>query len=145
MKILVIGSGAREHAMVWKLSRERDVTEILCAPGNPGIAALARCIPADLTKPAELLAVASREPVDLTVVGPEVPLSHGVVDLFAARGRAIVGPTRAAAQLESSKAFAKDFMARHGVPTARFRICNSADVALHELARGEFGSPVVIK
>ena len=95
MKILVIGSGAREHAMVWKLSRERDVTEILCAPGNPGIAALARCIPADLTKPAELLAVASREPVDLTVVGPEVPLSHGVVDLFAARGRAIVGPTRA--------------------------------------------------
>ncbi len=145
MKILVIGSGAREHAMVWKLSRERDVTEILCAPGNPGIAALARCIPADLTKPAELLAVASREPVDLTVVGPEVPLSHGVVDLFAARGRAIVGPTRAAAQLESSKAFAKDFMARHGVPTARFRVCGSADDALAAVASGELGYPLVLK
>ena len=145
MKILVIGGGAREHAMIWKLSRERDVTEIVCTPGNPGIAALARCIPADVTKPAELLAVASRESVDLTVVGPELPLSHGVVDLFAARGRAILGPTRAAAQLESSKAFAKDFMARHGVPTARFRVCATADDALSAIASGEFGYPVVLK
>lgn len=145
MKILVIGSGAREHAMIWKLSRERDVTEIVCTPGNPGIAALARCIPADVTKPAELFAVASRESVDLTVVGPELPLSHGVVDLFAARGRAILGPTRAAAQLESSKAFAKDFMARHGVPTARFRVCATADEALSAIASGEFGYPVVLK
>jgi phosphoribosylamine--glycine ligase len=145
MKILVIGSGAREHAIVWKLSRERDVTAIVCTPGNPGIAAIARCISADLTRPAELLAVASREAVDLTVVGPELPLSHGVVDLFAARGRAIVGPTRAAAQLESSKAFAKDFMARHGVPTARFRVCASADQALASIASGEFGYPVVLK
>ena len=145
MKILVIGSGAREHAMVWKLSRERDVTEILCAPGNPGIAALARCVAADLTKPAELLAIASREAVDLTVVGPEVPLSHGVVDLFAARGGAIVGPTRAAAQLESSKSFAKDFMARHGVPTARFRVCGSAEGARAAVASGEYGYPLVLK
>ena len=145
MKILVIGSGAREHAMVWKLSRERDVTEIVCTPGNPGIAALARCIPADLTRPAELLAIASREAVDLTVVGPELPLSYGVADLFAARGRAIVGPTRAAAQLESSKAFAKDFMARHGVPTARFRVCATSAEALAVIASGEFGYPVVLK
>ena len=145
MKILVIGSGAREHAMVWKLSRERDVGEIVCTPGNPGIAAIARCLAADVTRPAELLAVASREAVDLTVVGPELPLSFGVADLFAAKGRAIVGPTRAAAQLESSKAFAKDFMARHGVPTARFRVCASADDALAAVASGEFGYPVVLK
>lgn len=145
MKILVIGSGAREHAMVWKLSRERDVGEIVCTPGNPGIAAIARCLAADVTKPAELLAVASREAVDLTVVGPEIPLSLGVADLFAAKGRAIVGPTRAAAQLESSKAFAKDFMARHGVPTARFRVCGSAEDALAAVASGEFGYPVVLK
>ena len=145
MKILVIGSGAREHAMVWKLSRERDVGEIVCTPGNPGIAAIARCLAADVTKPAELLAVASREAVDLTVVGPEIPLSFGVADLFAAKGRAIVGPTRAAAQLESSKAFAKDFMARHGVPTARFRVCASAEDALAAVASGEFGYPVVLK
>ena len=145
MKILVIGSGAREHAMVWKLSRERDVGEIVCTPGNPGIAAIARCLAADVTKPAELLAVASREAGDLTVVGPEIPLSFGVADLFAAKGRAIVGPTRAAAQLESSKAFAKDFMARHGVPTARFRVCASAEDALAAVASGEFGYPVVLK
>ena len=145
MKILVIGSGAREHAMVWKLSRERDVGEIVCTPGNPGIAAIARCLAADVTKPAELLAIAVREAVDLTVVGPEVPLSHGVADLFSAKGRAIVGPTRAAAQLESSKAFAKDFMARHGVPTARFRVCAAADDALAAVASGEFGYPVVLK
>ncbi len=145
MKILVIGGGAREHAMAWKLSRERDVTEVLCAPGNPGIAASARCIPADVTKPAELLAVASREHVDLTVVGPEVPLSLGVVDLFAGRGHAIVGPTRAAAALESSKAFAKAFMARHHVPTARFRVCESAEAAMGAIASGEFGFPLVLK
>ena len=145
MKILVIGGGAREHAIAWKLARERDVTEVLCAPGNPGIAAVARCIPADVTKAAELATIAAREAVDLTVVGPELPLSLGVADLFAARGLAIVGPTRAAAALEASKAFAKDFMARHGVPTARFRTCDTADAALAALASGEFSYPVVLK
>jgi phosphoribosylamine--glycine ligase len=145
MKILVIGSGAREHAMAWKLSRERDVTDIVCAPGNPGIAAVARCIPADVTNPAELLEIARREAVDLTVVGPEIPLSHGVVDLFLNHHLAIVGPTRAAAALESSKSFAKDFMARHGVPTAGYFVCNSADEALSALASGRFGYPVVLK
>ena len=145
MKILVVGSGAREHAFAWKLSREHGVGPIICAPGNPGIAEIARCFPVDSTRPDTLLAVAKREQVDLTVVGPELPLSRGVVDLFAAERHAIVGPTAAAAALESSKAFAKDFMARQAVPTARFRICDSADVALREIARGEFGYPLVIK
>jgi phosphoribosylamine---glycine ligase len=124
MKILVIGSGAREHAMVWKLARERDVTDVYCAPGNPGIATMARCLPADVAKPAELLEIATRQAVDLTVVGPEVPLSVGVVDLFLQHDMAIVGPTRAAAALESSKSFAKDFMDRHRVPTAGYLVCN---------------------
>ena len=145
MKILVIGSGAREHAIAWKLSRERDVTEVVCAPGNPGMTAVARCLPADLANPSELLAIAKREKVDLTVVGPEGPLSLGVADLFAEQGLAIVGPTRAAAALESSKSFAKEFMARHGIPTARFRVCDSAGDALTAIRSGEFGLPVVIK
>jgi phosphoribosylamine---glycine ligase len=145
VKVLVVGGGAREHAFAWKMSRERAVSEIVCAPGNPGIASVARCLPADPGKPDDLLAIAVREIVDLTVVGPELPLSRGIVDLFAANDRQIVGPTAAAAALESSKAFAKNFMARHRVPTARFRICDSADQALHEIALGEFGYPVVIK
>ena len=145
MKILVIGSGAREHAMAWKLARERTVTGLYCAPGNPGIGDVARCIRADVTKPEELLDVAAREGVDLTVVGPEVPLSLGVVDLFLSRDLAIVGPTKAAAALESSKSFAKDFMARHQVPTAAYLVCNSADEAVAALASGRFGYPVVLK
>jgi len=145
MKIFVVGGGAREHAFAWKLSRERAVQGVICAPGNPGVASVARCIAADAGKPDDLLAIAEREQVDLTVVGPEIPLSRGIVDLFTASGRRIVGPSAAAAQLESSKAFAKDFMARHGVPTARFRVCDSADAALRDVARGEFGYPLVIK
>jgi phosphoribosylamine--glycine ligase len=145
MKILIIGSGAREHAMAWKLARERAVSAVLCTPGNPGIASVARCLPSDPAKPADLLAIAQREQVDLTVVGPEVPLSLGVVDVFTAAGRAIVGPSRTAAALESSKSFAKAFMARHRVPTARFSVCDSADEALSFVARGSFGYPLVIK
>ena len=94
MKILVIGSGAREHALAWKLARESGVDGVICAPGNPGIAAVARCLPADVSNPAELLALAGSQDIDLTVVGPELPLSRGVVDAFTAVGRAIVGPTR---------------------------------------------------
>jgi len=145
MKILVVGGGAREHAIAWKLARERGVTAVICAPGNPGIAAHARCVPADVANPRAVLGVAQRETVDLTVVGPELPLSVGVVDLFAAEGRPIVGPTKAAAALEWSKAFAKDFMARHRVPTARFRVCDSASAAHDVIASGEFGYPVVLK
>ena len=145
MKFLIIGGGAREHAIAWKLSRERDVTEILCSPGNPGIAAIARCIPSDIASADHLAALAGREGVDLTVVGPELPLSAGVVDAFTGKGLPIVGPTRAAAALESSKAFAKAFMARHHIPTARVRTCDTASDALAVLATGEFGYPVVIK
>jgi phosphoribosylamine--glycine ligase len=145
MKVLVIGSGAREHALAWKLSREPEVDAVICTPGNPGIASAARCLPGDVSAPAELLAIAESQGVDLTVVGPELPLSRGVVDAFAAAGRAIVGPTKAAAALEWSKAFAKDFMHRHRVPTAAFRVCESADQALETIRRGEFTFPLVVK
>ena len=145
MKILVIGSGAREHAVAWKLSREPGVDAVICAPGNPGIASIARCLPVDVGSPSALLAIAKSHDIDLTVVGPELPLSRGVVDAFNAAGRAIVGPTKAAAALESSKAFAKDFMARHRVPTAAFRVCESADAALTAIRRGEFTFPLVLK
>ena len=145
MKVLVIGSGAREHALAWKLSREPDVTGVICAPGNPGIASVARCLPADIGAPADLLAIAESQEIDLTVVGPELPLSRGVVDAFTAADRAIVGPTKAAAALEWSKAFAKDFMARHRVPTAAFRVCDSAAAALEAIHRGEFAYPLVLK
>lgn len=145
MKILVLGGGAREHALSWRLSRERDVESVVCAPGNPGIAAVARCIHADLTKPRELLQLAEREQIDVTVVGPELPLSLGVVDVFASAARPIVGPSRAAARLESSKSFAKGFMARHHVPTAAFLVCESAADALKVIERGEFGYPLVLK
>ena len=131
--------------MAWKLSRERDVSDVLCAPGNPGIAAVAQCIPADLAKPPQLLAIAQSQDVDLTVVGPELPLSLGVADLFAEAGRAIVGPSRAAAALESSKSFAKAFMERHHVPTARFRVCDSSADALAFAGASEFGYPLVVK
>jgi phosphoribosylamine---glycine ligase len=145
MKILVIGGGAREHALAWKLSREADVSGVICSPGNPGIASVARCVPADVSAPSELLALAESESIDLTVVGPELPLSRGVVDAFTSAGRVIVGPTKAAAALEWSKAFAKDFMARHRVPTAAFRVCDSPDAALAALRGGEFSFPVVLK
>jgi phosphoribosylamine--glycine ligase len=145
MKILVVGSGAREHAIAWKLAHEPAVTEVLSAPGNPGMAELTRVIPADLSRPETLLQLVQREPVDLTVVGPEQPLNLGLVDLFEAHRQAIVGPTRAAAALECSKAFAKAFMQRHGVPTARFAVCESARAAEAVIAEGGFGFPLVIK
>lgn len=145
MKILVIGSGAREHTLAWKLAAEPGVTGVVCAPGNAGMAGVARVVPADSADPEALLAVARSEQVDLTVVGPELPLSRGVVDRFRAEGLPIVGPTQAAAALESSKAFAKAFMARHGVPTAAFALCTSAQQALDEIAGGRFGLPVVVK
>ena len=145
MKILIIGSGAREHAIAWKLARERDVSAVVCTPGNPGISAIAQCVPGDLTNPAQLLAIAARERIDLTVVGPELPLSLGVADAFNVAGRAIVGPSKAAAALESSKSFAKDFMERQRVPTARYAVCDTAAAAQAFVARGEFGYPLVIK
>jgi len=145
MRLLVIGAGAREHALVWKLARETAVSEVVCAPGNAGIADLARTMPLDPADPAAVLAAAEQVNADLTVIGPELPLTRGVADLFAERGRRLLGPTRAAAELESSKAFAKQFMARHRVPTARYQVCDTPETALAVVATGQFGYPVVIK
>ena len=145
MRVLVVGSGAREHALASRLSAERDVGELLCAPGNPGIKRLARLVPADVSQPDALVDIVEREDIDFTIVGPELPLSLGLADRLAERGRLVFGPTAAAARLESSKAFAKAFMARHGVPTARFEVVDSASAAIDTLRSGRFGFPVVLK
>ncbi len=145
MKVLVVGGGGREHALAWKLSHERGVSEVLCAPGNAGIADVARLVPLAAGDVDGLAALAEREHVDLTVAGPELPLQRGIADLFQSRGLRLFGPSRAAAQLECSKVFAKEFMARHGVPTARYRACVSADEARRIVASGELGFPVVVK
>jgi phosphoribosylamine---glycine ligase len=145
MRVLVIGGGAREHALVARLAADRDVGELVCAPGNPGIARIARTIPCDITSPAAVLGLADREQIDFTVVGPELPLSLGIADQFAAEGRLLLGPTAQAARLESSKAFAKAFMTRYGVPTARFHTSETLGDALRVIRAGEFGWPVVLK
>jgi phosphoribosylamine--glycine ligase len=145
MRVLIVGAGGREHALAWRLARDPGVASLVCAPGNPGMSAIARAVPVDPGDPDALLALAARESIDLTVVGPELPLDRGVVDRFRAAGRRILGPPRAAAQLECSKAFAKAFMARHGIPTARYRVCDSPRDARAILASGEFGFPVVLK
>jgi len=145
VRLLIAGGGGREHALAWRLARDPGVTAVVCAPGNAGIANVARLAPADPADPAALLALAAREAIDLTVVGPELPLDRGVVDRFREAGRRVFGPPRAAAQLECSKAFAKGFMARHGIPTARYRVVESAADARAVIASGEFGFPVVLK
>ena len=145
MKVLVLGSGAREHALISRLAAEPGVASVVCAPGNPGIGRLVPTFPADLSEPDALVALAIRENVDLTVVGPELPLSLGVADRFAAAGLRLFGPTAGAARLESSKAFAKAFMARHRIPTARFHTSGSLDDALQVVRSGELGVPVVLK
>ncbi|MEX2661189.1 MAG: phosphoribosylamine--glycine ligase, partial [Vicinamibacterales bacterium] len=145
MRVLVVGGGGREHALAWKLSRESGVSEVLCAPGNAGIAAVARLLPVNAGDVEALAHAAARERVDLTIAGPELPLDRGIADLFAARGLRLFGPSRAAAQLECSKVFAKAFMARHGIPTARYRVCETADDARRTVASGELGFPIVVK
>jgi len=145
MRVLVLGSGAREHALVARLAADRDVGDLVAAPGNPGIARLARIVTVNLDDLDAVAALADREQIDLTIVGPELPLSRGIADRFHDEGRLLFGPTAAAARLESSKAFAKAFMARHHVPTARFRVCASPDEALAVVRGGEFGVPVVLK
>jgi len=145
MRVLIAGGGGREHALAWRLARDRETVSLLCAPGNAGMAATARLAAVDPADPDALLALAARESIDLTVVGPELPLDRGVVDRFRAAGRRIFGPPRAAAQLECSKVFAKGFMARHGIPTARYRVVESAADARAVIASGEFGLPVVLK
>jgi phosphoribosylamine--glycine ligase len=144
-KILVIGAGGREHAIIWAIRHTSPATrKIFCAPGNAGIGQIARLV--NVSDPVRLADYAEAEGIDLTFVGPEAPLAAGIVDLFEARGLPIVGPNAAAARLEGSKIFAKDFMARHGVPTAAYRVAGSPREAIARLK--EFGSaesPVVIK
>lgn len=145
MQILILGSGAREHALAARLSREAGVERIVCAPGNAGMEALGPVAPVSLADPEAILALAEREGITLTIVGPELPLSVGVVDRFTAAGRAILGPTRAAAQLETSKVWAKQFMARHGVPTARFVVADTIEQAYDVIANDTLGWPLVVK
>jgi phosphoribosylamine--glycine ligase len=150
MKVLVIGGGGREHAIVWALAKSERVTEVVCAPGNAGIAQSAcsngvpvRCVPADVGNLASMIAIALAERPALTVIGPELPLSLGIVDELQRLGFRVFGPTQAAARLETSKSFAKEFMQRHEIPTAAHAICTSLGEVRQELPR--FAVPIVVK
>ena len=143
MKVLVIGGGGREHAIVWALRQSPCVRELVCAPGNGGIAQLARCVPVSQKDLQEMVSLVLAEAPDLTIVGPELPLSLGLVDELQRRGLRVFGPTQAAAQLETSKAFAKEFMQRHRIPTAHYAVCTSTDEVRHAL--GLFHAPLVVK
>ncbi len=143
MKVLVIGGGGREHALVWKIRQSPLVSRLYCAPGNAGISRLARCVPIEPHEIEQLAAFAAREGVDLTVVGPEEPLVRGIGDLFEKRGLRLFGVSGAAAQLEGSKAFAKELMRRHGIPTARFQVFSDPARACAYIR--EKGAPVVVK
>lgn len=144
MRILVIGSGGREHALAWKLAGSPHTEQLFCAPGNAAIEEIAKRIPANVNDPRGLAALAESIRADLTIVGPEAPLVAGVAEAFRARGRRLVGPSAAAARLEGSKVFAKEFASRHAIPTARFIACDSPDGARAAL-RKEFTFPVVVK
>jgi phosphoribosylamine---glycine ligase len=143
MKILVIGSGGREHALAWKIAQNKEVSRVYVVPGNAGTAANPDMINVPISKADDLLAFAQKEQIYLTVVGPEAPLSQGVVDIFRAAGLKIFGPTKAAAQLESSKDFAKAFMLRHNIPTAKYQTFTDAKLA-HDYVNTN-GAPIVIK
>lgn len=143
MKVLVIGGGGREHAIVWKLSQSKMVDKIFCCPGNAGIAEIAQCIDVNYDDFQALLDFVKYEWIDLTIVGPEAPLSKGIVDLFENEGRRILGPTKAAARLEWSKAFSKDLMRSHGIPTADYKVFTSY-LHAEEYVKLK-GTPIVIK
>ena len=143
MKVLILGSGGREHALAWAVKRSEQVTEVVCAPGNGGMAQIARCVPVDLKNLDAMIRLAMDEQPGMTIVGPELPLSLGIVDALQERGLRVFGPTRAAAMLESSKAFAKRFLQRHNIPTANYAVCTT--VAEFEKAVGVFHAPIVVK
>lgn len=143
MKVLIIGSGGREHAIAWKLSSENNVKKIYCAPGNAGIADVAQCLNIDDSDIDSLVKFAKENNIDLTIVGPEVPLVNGVVDEFEKENLRIFGPNQKCSQLEGSKAFCKDFMVRHEIPTAKYKEYTDLEKAINEIDR--FGYPVVIK
>ena len=143
MKVLILGSGGREHALAWAVKRSQRVTEVVCAPGNGGIAEIARCVPVDLKDVDAMVRLVEAEQPGLTIVGPELPLSLGIVDALQQRGLPVFGPTKAAAMLESSKSFAKRFLQRHNIPTAKYAVCTSA--AELEKAVEFFHPPIVVK
>jgi phosphoribosylamine--glycine ligase len=143
MKVLIIGGGGREHALAWKVRKSRMVEELFCVPGNSGIAEIADCPPIAATEGKALVDFCARQRIDLTIVGPEAPLVDGLVDQFAERGLAVFGPSAAAARLEGSKVFAKEFMSRHGIPTADWDVFDDTDDALHYLDEAHF--PLVVK
>ena len=143
MKILVIGGGGREHTLVWKISQSPLVDKIYCAPGNPGIAELAECVHIGAEEITALCEFAQAEEVDLTVVGPEVPLTMGIVDMFQAAGLEIFGPNKAAAQIEGSKGFSKDLMARYNIPTAAYQSFTDHAQAVAYICKQ--GAPIVVK
>lgn len=143
MRVLVVGGGGREHALCWKLRQSPELEELFCAPGNPGIAAVADCVPIAVDEIGKLADFATDLNIDLTVVGPELPLTLGLVDEFERRGLAVFGPRQTAAELEGSKVFAKEFMGRHGIPTAEFTVAHSAAEA--KKAAKRLGYPVVLK
>jgi len=143
MKVLIFGSGGREHALAWAIAKSERVTEVVCAPGNGGMAAIARLVPVSLSDLDGMVSVAVAEQADLTIVGPELPLSLGLVDALQLRGLKVFGPTKAAAMLESSKSFAKRFLQRHQIPTANYAVCNS--LAEVEKAIEFFHAPIVVK
>ncbi len=145
MRVFVVGSGAREHALVARLATDPAVSSLLAAPGNPGMAEHAQLFEVPVSDVDGLAELARRERVDFTIVGPELPLSLGLVDRFTRDGLLAFGPTALAARLESSKAFAKDFMARHHVPTARYQTFTDAEAALALVRSGELGFPIVLK
>jgi phosphoribosylamine---glycine ligase len=145
MKILIVGSGGREHALAWKIKQSPRCKELYCAPGNPGTAAIAVNAPIADSNVKGLADLAQEKQFDLTVVGPEVPLNLGIVDEFEKRGLRIFGPRQKAAELEGSKIFAKQFMERHKIPTGRFKVADGFDQAQRIIRSGEFGYPVVIK
>ncbi len=143
MKVLILGSGGREHALAWAVARSLRVTQVVCAPGNGGMAQIARCVPVDLKDLDAMVGLAEAERPGLTIVGPELPLSLGIVDALHERGLRVFGPTRAAAMLESSKGFAKRFLQRHNIPTPNYAVCVSA--AEVEKAIEVFHPPIVVK
>jgi len=143
MKILIFGSGGREHALAWAVARSPRVTEVVCAPGNGGMAQRARCVPVNVKDLEAMVRLAEAEKPDLTIVGPELPLSLGIVDELTARGFKAFGPTKAAAMLETSKGFAKRFLQRHKIPTANYALCSSG--AELEKAAAAFHPPIVVK
>jgi phosphoribosylamine--glycine ligase len=143
MKVLILGSGGREHALAWTFARSPRASEIICAPGNGGMAQRFRCLPVDLNDLSAMVRLAEAEQPALTVVGPELPLSLGIVDALRERNLRVFGPTRAAAMLETSKGFAKQFLERHHIPTPNYAICsNAAEV---EKAIDMFHAPIVVK